>query len=454
MIPNSRLLQQFDVNGPRYTSYPTANQFKDISNLKNKTIENLISAKNSMQSQNFSLYIHIPFCKNICFYCACNKIITRDQSVENEYIRHLYLEIDQYHHHLGKLQISNIHFGGGTPTFISDDKLSNILDYIKSKFNTEYIREISIEIDPRTVSSDRLLRLKNIGFNRISFGVQDFDDNVQKAVNRIQSFDEIKALVKKAKDLDYASTNIDLIYGLPMQNIDSFKVTLSRVLSLMPERIALYSYAHLPHLFKSQIQIQKHKLPNASDKILMLRMAITELLNTGYHYIGMDHFALAHDSLSIAKSQQRLFRNFQGYTDKNELNLIPLGVSSIGQVGGYYFQNAKNLDEYYQMLDSSILPIKKELQMNFDDTIRRAVIMEVMCHGYVEFKFIEDMFLIKFNEYFSSELLKLKEIQSTVVRVGKNKISLGKYGWYFVRVIAMIFDKYLDRSKYSFSKAI
>ena len=239
-----------------------------------------------------------------------------------------------------------------------------------------------------------------------------------------------------------------------MQNIESFKVTLARVLSLMPERIALYSYAHLPHLFKSQIQIDKYKLPNASDKIMMLRMAINDLLGAGYQYIGMDHFALPHDALSIAKSQQRLFRNFQGYTDKNELNLIPLGVSSIGQIGSYYFQNAKNIKEYYQMLDHSNLPIIKELQMNFDDTVRRAVIMEVMCHGYVDFEFIEDMFLIKFKKYFNNELLKLKKMQSTVVKVDKNKISLGKYGWYFVRVIAMIFDKYLDSNKFSFSKAI
>ena len=454
MIPNPKLLQQFDINGPRYTSYPTANHFKNTENLKNKTIKNLISAKNSVHSQNFSLYIHIPFCKSICFYCACNKIITRDQSVENNYIRHLFLEIDQYRNHLGKLQISNIHFGGGTPTFISDVNLSRVLDYIKSKFNTKPISEISIEIDPRTVTLDRLNKLKKYGFNRISFGVQDFDENVQQAINRSQSFDEIKTLVKKAKELEYTSTNIDLIYGLPMQNIESFKVTLSRVLSLMPERIALYSYAHLPHLFKSQIQIQKHKLPNASDKIMMLRMAINDLLRAGYQYIGMDHFALPHDALSISKSQQRLFRNFQGYTDKNELNLIPLGVSSIGQIGGYYFQNAKNIKEYYQMLDNSILPITKELQMNFDDTVRRAVIMEVMCHGYVDFEFIEDMFLIKFKKYFKNELLKLKKMQSTVVKVDKDKISLGKYGWFFVRVIAMIFDKYLDSSKFSFSKAI
>ena len=450
-------IQKFDVNGPRYTSYPTADRFVEAFTEADYQ-QTLEQRRVGGMALPLSIYVHIPFCESLCFYCACNKIITKHHERSAEYLQYLSKEIDLHVQHLGTGQtISQLHLGGGSPTFFSDDELSQLMDMIKRSFKLAPGGEYSIEIDPRTVDEKRLAHIASLGFNRLSFGVQDFDPEVQKAVHRIQPAEQVFSLVEAARRLKFDSVNVDLIYGLPKQTSASFKKTLEQVIALRPERIALYAYAHLPERFKPQRRIDSYELPAASDKIAMLSNALAAFVEAGYVYIGMDHFALPDDALAIAKRQGRLHRNFQGYSTQPDCDLIGLGVSSIGRIGATYSQNAKTLEEYYDFLNQGRFPVVRGLALSRDDLVRRAVIMALMCQGSLQFESIELAYMIDFKSYFANELQALKELENTgMVVLEEGGIQVTDFGWFFVRAVAMLFDRYLqtDRNRARFSKII
>ena len=450
-------IQKFDVSGPRYTSYPTADRFVEAFTEDAYKLT-LDQRRVGGLALPLSIYVHIPFCENLCFYCACNKIITKHHERSVEYLGYLSKEIDLHVKHLGVGQtISQLHLGGGSPTFFSDNELSELMATIKRSFTLAPGGEYSIEIDPRTVDEKRLAHIASLGFNRLSFGVQDFDPEVQKAVHRIQPAEQVFSLVEAARALKFDSVNVDLIYGLPKQTSESFKKTLEQVVALKPERIALYAYAHLPERFKPQRRIDSYELPSASDKIAMLSNALSTFVDAGYVYIGMDHFALPTDALAIAKRQGRLHRNFQGYSTQPDCDLIGLGVSSIGRIGATYSQNAKTLEEYYDFLNQGRFPVVRGLALSRDDLVRRAVIMALMCQGSLQYESIELAYMIDFKSYFAAELEALKELEkSGMVVLEDAGIQVTDFGWFFVRAVAMLFDRYLqtDRNRARFSKII
>ena len=458
-VVTPELLTRFDVSGPRYTSYPTADRFVDAFGED----EYVLALQQRRQSAvgkalPLSIYVHIPFCESLCYYCACNKIITKHHDRADVYLRYLSREIDLHTAHCGIGQtVSQIHFGGGTPTFLSDDGLRELMGMLRSNFTLVPGGEYSIEVDPRTVDASRLALLHELGFNRLSFGVQDFDPEVQKAVHRIQPAEQVFALVESARSIGFDSINVDLIYGLPKQTPDSFDRTLAQVAQLRPDRIALYAYAHLPDRFKPQRRIIWADLPMASSKVAMLSRSLEAFSSAGYVYVGMDHFALPEDALAIAKRQGRLHRNFQGYSTQPDCDLIGLGVSAIGRVGATYSQNAKTLDDYYDRLNQGRLPVVRGLALTRDDLVRRAVIMALMCQGELLFEPLETSWLIDFRKYFAPELEQLQEMeQQGLVKLSAEGIEVTAMGWYFVRGIAMVFDKYLqaDKNRARFSRII
>ena len=456
-IVTSEMLRSFDISGPRYTSYPTADRFVEAFTDDAYKIA-LDQRRLGGRVHPLSIYVHIPFCESLCFFCACNKIVTKHHERSAEYLEYLSREIDLHVAHLGKGQIiSQLHLGGGSPTFFSDDELTELMAMLKRSFVLAPGGEYSIEVDPRTVNDKRLTHLAALGFNRLSFGVQDFDEEVQKAVHRIQPAEQVFSLMKTARRLKFDSVNVDLIYGLPKQTPDSFARTLAQIVELRPDRIALYAYAHLPERFKPQRRISEYELPAAQAKISMLSEALTAFLKAGYVYVGMDHFALPEDDLAIAKRQGRLHRNFQGYSTQPDCDLISLGVSAIGRVGATYSQNAKTLDEYYECLDLGRFPVVRGLALSHDDLVRRAVIMAIMCQGELQYESIEIAYMIDFKEYFSSiwDALIILE-KSGLLEMDDSGIQVTNRGWFFVRAIAMLFDRYLqtDRNRARFSKII
>lgn len=451
------MLKKYDVSGPRYTSYPTADRFVEAF-----TEADYIQALEQRRDRNagspLSIYVHIPFCDSLCFYCACNKIVTKHHERSREYLEYLRHEVDLHTAHLGKGQtISQLHLGGGTPTFFSDDELTELMDMLKRSFNFLSGGEYSIEVDPRTVDQKRLAHLAKLGFNRLSFGVQDFDEDVQKAVHRVQPHEQVFELVAQARALKFDSINVDLIYGLPKQTPASFNRTLQLIGELKPDRIALYAYAHLPERFKPQRRIHAEDLPAAGEKVSMLSNAIAHFLSVDYVYVGMDHFALPNDPLAVAKRQGRLHRNFQGYSTQPDCDLIALGVSAIGRVGGTYSQNAKTLEDYYDSLRQGKMPIVRGIALSKDDMVRRAVIMALMCQGELLFESIELAYLIDFKQYFANELNSLNALQNEgMLEIDEQGIHISSRGWFFVRAIAMKFDRYLltDQNRARFSKII
>lgn len=453
------LIRQYDVSGPRYTSYPTADRFVEAF-----TAEDYIQALEQRRSGAsalalpLSLYVHIPFCESLCYYCACNKIITKHHDRATAYIKYLSREIDLHIQHMGVGQaVSQLHFGGGSPTFLSDDELREVMGMLRRNFNLTPNGEYSIEIDPRTIDKNRLDALADMGFNRLSFGVQDFEPAVQKAVHRIQPAEQVFELVHAARERGFESINVDLIYGLPEQTPESVDRTMAQISELKPDRIALYAYAHLPERFKPQRRISSTEIPTAASKVTMLSRSMAALMAAGYVYIGMDHFALPGDSLAIAKRQGRLHRNFQGYSTQPDCDMIGLGVSSIGRVGASYSQNAKTLEEYYDFLDQGHFPIVKGLALSKDDLVRRSVIMALMCQGRLAFESIELAYLIKFKEYFAKEMEILKaQVEEGLVELDDSGIKVTSKGWFFVRAVAMVFDRYLqtDRTRAKFSKIL
>jgi oxygen-independent coproporphyrinogen-3 oxidase len=455
----SELLTRFDVPGPRYTSYPTADRFVEAFT-ESDYLQALDQRSGSAaaRSQPLSLYVHIPFCESLCYYCACNKIITKHKDRAETYLRYLTREVDLHMAHLGQgHSVSQLHLGGGTPTFLSDDELRELMHMLKRNFNFVPGGEYSVEVDPRTVDEKRLAVLAELGFNRLSFGVQDFDPAVQKAVHRIQPVEQVFALVEASRKLGFESVNVDLIYGLPQQTPESFDRTLAQVNELRPDRIALYAYAHLPERFKPQRRIHAAELPSGGAKVSMLARSIEAFEEGGYVYVGMDHFALPNDALAVAKRQGRLHRNFQGYSTQPDCDLIALGVSAIGRVGSTYSQNAKTMDEYCDLLDQGHLPVVRGLALTRDDIIRRNVIMAIMCQGSLQFESINASCLIDFKQYFANELAQLKAMQDQgLVEVTEQGIQVTPMGWFFVRGVAMVFDRYLqaDRNRARFSKII
>ncbi len=453
------LLRRYDVAGPRYTSYPTADRFVEAFTADDyaRALQQRRSGAAALVLP-LSLYVHIPFCESLCYYCACNKIITKHHDRAAEYLRYLSREVDLHTAQLGVGQtVTQLHLGGGTPTFLSDAELRELMAMLRRSFTLAPGGEYSIEVDPRTIDVQRLDTLAELGFNRLSFGVQDFDPAVQKAVHRVQPAEQVFALVQAARERGFDSINVDLIYGLPQQTPESFERTLKQVTELRPDRIALYAYAHLPERFKPQRRIVTTELPGAAAKLSMLSDALKTFMGAGYIYVGMDHFALPNDPLAVAKRQGRLHRNFQGYSTQPDCDLIALGVSSIGRIGATYSQNAKTLEEYYDAIDHGRFAVVRGLALSRDDLVRRGVIMALMCQGQVLFESINLAYLVDFRSYFAAEMEAVQQLaEQGLVTVDDSGIQVTANGWFFVRAVAMVFDRYLqaDRNRARFSKII
>ncbi len=473
-LPVSReLLERHDVNGPRYTSYPTADRFVEAfgaGDYRTALAARAQGLAGAVGAAPLSVYVHVPFCEQVCYYCACNKVITRQHGRALPYLDALEGEIALHRRALdGRASAGQLHLGGGTPTFLSDDELGRLMEALAGAFDFTPGAERAIEVDPRTVDARRLAHLKSLGFNRLSFGVQDFEPAVQRAVHRIQPASQVESLLASARALGFSSTNVDLIYGLPMQTPETFARTLDRISALRPERIALYGYAHLPQRFKPQRRIADHALPGAAAKVMMLAQAIARFGEAGYVYIGMDHFALPDDPLAIAKARGALIRNFQGYSTLPmtssagapaahvEGDLIGLGVSSIGRIGAVYAQNAKTLDEYQDAIARGEFATVRGLAATRDDLLRRAVIMALMCQGRVDFEAVGAAHLVDFRAVFANELAELAPLQASgLVEVSDDAIEVTALGWYFVRAIAMVFDRHwqADRARDRYSRVL
>jgi oxygen-independent coproporphyrinogen-3 oxidase len=448
-IFDAELVRRYDGPGPRYTSYPTAVQFHESFGVVE--YDTAARASNELDPKPLSLYFHVPFCESPCFYCGCNKIITRDHGRSRIYLEHLYLEIERQ----GRLYsrdrlVDQLHFGGGTPTFLSDSELEELFSVLQRHFTlrTDNDREYSIELDPRTVNRARLEKLKAMGFNRFSLGVQDFDPAVQEAVNRLQSEADTLDLIRHAREIGIESISVDLIYGLPRQTVDSFKVTLGKIIEARPDRIAAYSYAHLPHLFKAQRQIKIADLVTPAEKLGLLGLTVETLTAAGYIYIGMDHFALPNDELVRAQIDGTLQRNFQGYSTRAECDLIAMGVSSISKVGDTYAQNAKTLPDYYRLIAAGGLAVQKGVALSPDDRLRRDVIQSLMCATRLEFSDIESRHHIVFENYFSKELESLSALERDgLVVLEESAISITPRGRLLMRNVAMLFDAHLTNTR-------
>jgi oxygen-independent coproporphyrinogen-3 oxidase len=444
LIVDLELIQRLDKNGPRYTSYPTADRFNGTFNaaaygkwVGKREISGLMLP--------LSLYIHIPFCNTLCFYCACNKVITKDRSKSAEYVRYLIKEMAMQAMLLGPDQvIEQLHFGGGTPTFLGDDEIRQVMAAIRQHFKLIKDGEYSIEIDPRKVSDETIALLGEVGFNRISIGVQDFDDKVQRAVNRIQSEEETLRVIHAARANGFKSVSIDLIYGLPRQTLEGFGVTLDKVIAADPDRLSIYNYAHMPTIFKPQRRIHAEDLPAPQIKLDILDMAVNKLTQAGYVYIGMDHFAKPEDELAVAQRQGRLHRNFQGYSTHSDCDLVALGLSAIGKIGPTYSQNFKELEDYYDALDRDVLPVMRGMELNADDLVRRAIIQSLMCHFELNRETFSSIFQIDFNSYFATELGELREYEREgLLEISSRSIRVTPKGRMLIRNICMVFDKYL-----------
>ena len=459
-VLSEALLRRFDAPGPRYTSYPTADRFVEAfgpAELCHALQQRGLGGAGG-SGMPLSVYVHIPFCDSVCYYCACNKVITKHHERAAEYLDALDAEIALLVAQARPGQaVSQLHFGGGSPTFLSDAELQRVVASLRRAFSIDHNTEMSIEIDPRTVTPARLAHCRALGFNRISFGVQDFDPQVQQAVHRVQPFDSVRALMRAARELGFKSINADLIYGLPRQTPQTMARTVQQIGELRPDRIALYSYAHLPQRFKPQRRIVADELPSAAQRVAMLGDAIAGFLGRGYHYIGMDHFALPDDALAVARRQGRLHRNFQGYSTQPDCDLIGLGVSAIGRMGATYSQNAKTLDEYYDAVRRGQFAVVRGLTLTRDDLVRRAVVMALMCQGRVVFESIELAHLIDMGDYFKAELDEMRELESLgLVQMSPEGIQVTATGWYFVRAVAMVFDRHLraDKARERFSRII
>ncbi|WP_423679778.1 oxygen-independent coproporphyrinogen III oxidase [Undibacterium sp. WLHG33] len=443
---SEELIRKFDKSGPRYTSYPTADRF-NTGFTEQTYITYLEQRAGRTKNPPLSLYLHLPFCESLCYFCACNKIITKDHSRTTEYLRYLEKEMALVAARIGPDRLTaQLHLGGGTPTFFSSDELRQLMAMIRQHFTFTEDAELGVEIDPRTVKPETLAVLSELGFNRNSFGVQDFDPAVQQAVNRIQPFSMVEAAVKESRKAHFQSVNADLIYGLPKQNIESFGRTLDSLIALAPDRIALYNYAHLPSRFKAQRQIIEADLPSAEERLQIFLMSTRRLLDAGYIYIGLDHFSRPDDELNKARQDQSLHRNFQGYTTRAECDLIGFGVSAIGKVGDSYSQSVRTIKEYYQLLDEGKLPVEKGIALDKDDLLRRDVIMTLMCSMPLSIAKTNAAYGIDFTTYFAEEIAQLRQYEEVgFITIDADAIRVTPKGRLFVRAVAMTFDKYLKK---------
>ncbi|HEY0939435.1 MAG TPA: oxygen-independent coproporphyrinogen III oxidase [Steroidobacter sp.] len=445
---NAELIRRYDCHGPRYTSYPTAVQFHTGFNEQHYRRIALLS--NSARPRPLSIYVHVPFCARPCFYCGCNKIITRNPAHAEQYLQRLHREIElQGTLFERRRSVRQLHFGGGTPTYLTPPQMAALFEQLGRQFNIDHSgqREFSIEIDPRTLDEQTLPALAALGFNRLSLGVQDFDARVQRAVNRIQSVAQIERCVTQARSLGYRSMSFDLIYGLPLQTLESFGKTLDTVVQMRPDRIAAYGYAHMPRLFKAQRAIRAEQLPDADTRLQLLALTVERLTDAGYVYIGMDHFALPDDDLAVAMRDGSLHRNFQGYSTHGDCDLVGLGISAIGAVGNSYSQNHKHLSAYYQALDAGRLPVERGIALSIDDEMRREIIQRLMCNGTLSMRDIESRYALEFGDYFGPELSALDALANDgLVTRDDEFIRITQSGRALLRTVAMVFDAHLRRS--------
>lgn len=440
------LINRYARTGPRYTSYPTAVQFHDGFNWEHyvrnarETNEDLIPAP-------LSLYFHLPFCSRVCYYCACNKIITNNRSHAGPYLANLFQEIRMQGDLFNRdRQVDQLHWGGGTPTFINHDQMRQLMEITRQNFtlHDDDSGDYSIEIDPREVHDETVSILRDIGFNRMSIGVQDFEPEVQKAVNRIQTPEQTCSVMEAARKAGFRSINLDLIYGLPKQTVESFHKTLELIVKYQPDRLAVYHYAHLPHLFKTQKQINEEELPGPDEKLEIMQDTIQFLYANGYVYIGMDHFAKPDDELAIAQRNGTLHRNFQGYTTRSSCDLIGMGITSISKVGQCYAQNVRTLEAYDQSINEKRIPVMRGIKLDDDDLLRRDVITRLICHFHINYPDIEEDHFIDFHDYFYNELISLQEMEKHgLIRLENEGITVLPKGRLLIRNICMVFDKYL-----------
>jgi oxygen-independent coproporphyrinogen-3 oxidase len=453
------LITKYGLAGPRYTSYPTALQFHEGFDAAAYR-RHVQSSNDDLIPRPLSLYVHLPFCEELCYYCACNKKVTRNTQRAEIYLQHLDREIEMQGSMFDRdRQVIQLHFGGGTPTYYDDMQLRHIVEQLSRNFllSRSDSREFSIEIDPRTVSEDRIAQLADIGFNRVSMGIQDFDPAVQKAVNRIQDEGKTLGLIDVARKSGFNSVSVDLIYGLPLQTAKSFEKTIDSVLTARPDRLSVYNYAHLPHLFRAQRMISSEDVPTPEVRLQLLASTITKLVEAGYVYIGMDHFALPDDELSIAMEEGTLQRNFQGYSTCRETDLVGMGVSAIGKVGNSFVQNSKDIRDWQAAIDEDKLPVWRGLALSAEDRLRREVISAIMCQGNVRFGEIERRFGIGFSDHFALELELLKPLQDDgLIILNERSLDVTPTGLLLLRVIAMKFDEYLlnDLQGKAYSKVI
>jgi len=449
------LIHRYDKSGPRYTSYPTALELHE--GFGDAEYRQHI-AKSNAAGGPLSLYFHIPFCDTVCFYCACNKIITKNRAHSAPYLDNLYQEITMQGALFDHNRVVNqLHWGGGTPTFLSYQQMKQLMDVTRQHFNLrdDDKGEYSIEVDPRETNDQTIAQLRELGFNRISLGLQDFDPEVQKAVNRLQSKEQTFAVLEAARKEGFRSTNIDLIYGLPLQTEQTFAATLDQVLAYAPDRFSIFNYAHMPSRFKTQRQINETDLPTPAIKLDILQMVGKKLTDAGYVYIGMDHFAKPDDELAVAQREGKLYRNFQGYSTHSDCDLVGLGITSIGRVGDAYIQNVKELDEYNERISQGKLPVFRGVDLDEDDKLRRAVITQLICHFDLNFNRIESEFNIHFADYFAPELLNLQIMQQDgLLTLSADGIQVAPAGRLLIRNICMVFDKYLAKKQQQFSRVI
>jgi oxygen-independent coproporphyrinogen-3 oxidase len=451
------LIRRYDQSGPRYTSYPTAVEFHDGFG---EPEYRAACARSNQAGRPLSLYFHIPFCDTVCFYCACNKVATKDRSRAQPYLDRVYRELELQASLFGAgRQVEQLHWGGGTPTFISRDQMSELMDNTRRWFDlaADDVGEYSIEIDPREADAVTVALLRRLGFNRMSLGVQDFDPRVQKAVNRIQSEAETLAVLEAARAEGFRSISIDLIYGLPHQTVAGFERTLQRVVEFAPDRLSVFNYAHLPKRFMPQRRIDEADLPAPQVKLDILQATGQRLGEAGYVYIGMDHFARPDDELALAQQNGTLYRNFQGYSTHAECDLIGVGVTSIGKVDNTYAQNRRTLDEYYADIDAGHLAVFRGIELSRDDEIRRDVITRVICNFFLDYADVERAWGIDFGAYFANALPRLEPMRRDgLLELDAEGIRVLPRGRLLIRNICMVFDAYLDAKQgpVGFSKVI
>jgi len=444
---DSKLLEKYSVQGPRYTSYPTAPEFNSEFSASDY-LKHIGDSNSTVLPKALSLYIHVPFCHSLCYYCGCNKVVTQDTEKAKTYLNYLYREIELLSPSLSQDRlVTQIHFGGGTPNYLESSQFREILDVIARNFHLSYPEdlEISIEVDPRYLDGAQTRELVNLGFNRFSIGVQDYNHDVQTAINRVQSREQVDTVINEARDSGVKSISVDLISGLPLQTRESFADTLAQVVESGVDRIAIYNFAYLPQRIRAQKMIDATTLPSRDTRLAITEDTLEYLSDAGYVHIGMDHFAKPEDPLAKALEERQLKRNFQGYATHADCDQIGLGVSAISQIGDAYIQNDSSLKDYYNSLDSDQLPIKRGISLTQDDLIRADVIQQIMCRHSVDYKMLDNYYQIDSKSYFSEELEKLKVLeQDGLLELNSEDLLITSSGRFFLRNIAMVFDHYLQ----------